>query len=200
MYYFMGLVSTDGYIDTKNNRISIRLRNEGAKELLESLKDYFEFSGNLRVYRGKDYDLTITSNELISFLESNGIKGKNKTFEVKALNYFPNEDCVRMYLRGVLDGDGNIHLIIKDSKLKSGEFRLVTASNDFMTGIQSIFSKYLNIIVPIKTHNIKGSTYPLISLSMKDSRLFYRWVYKGFSNLRLKDKFEKAKMIVEDIV
>lgn len=201
MYYFMGLVATDGYISLKTNRISIRLRNQGAKELLNSLKEYFEFSGNVRVYDRTDYDLTITSKELIDFLSQNNIKGDNKTFSVRVPDYFPDEDCARLFLRGVLDGDGNIHLTKHPSgKIKNYEFRIVTGSLGFMEGLQKLFKQYLNIETPLKVHRVKEKEYPSISLKSSESKNFYRWVYQGYTTFRLKDKFDKAKLVVEDIV
>ena len=102
VYYYMGLITTDGYIDNKNNRVTIRMRNEGTEELLNNLKDYFEFSGSIRLYKEKDYDLTMTSKDLIDFMASLGIYGTKKTYTVTVPNIFPNKECVLLYLRGVL--------------------------------------------------------------------------------------------------
>ena len=200
MYYFMGLIATDGYISLKTNRVSIRIRNVGAKALLNAIKDYFHFSGEVRVYKGKDYDLTITSKELITLLEQHNISGADKTFTVGVPDFYPNEDCVRMFLRGILDGDGNIHFIKKDNKIKQYEFRLVTGSLNLIQGVQRLFKEYLDIDTALKKHRIKEREYPAIFLSNADSKKFYSWVYQGYSDFRLSDKFDRACQIVDDIV
>lgn len=200
MYYFMGLIATDGYISLKTNRVAIRLRNNGASELLNAIKEYFEFPGEVRIYAGKDYDLTMTSRELITFLEQHNICGENKTFNVDIPDYYPNEDCARMFMRGVLDGDGNIHFIRKGNKITQYEFRLVTGSLSFIDSIRGLFNTYLNIDTSLKVHRVKGKEYPAIFLTNSESKKFYSWVYQGYQKFRLKDKFEKASQIVEDIV
>lgn len=201
MYYYIGLITTDGYIDNKNNRVTIRMRNEGTEELLNNLKDYFEFSGSVRLYKEKDYDLTMTSKDLIDFMASLGIYGTKKTYTVTVPNIFPNKECVLLYLRGVLDGDGNIHLSKdKDGNLKGGNFRLVTGSLELMKGIKKLLSDYLDIDTSIKEHRIKDKKYPIIDLGMSKSRKFYREIYKGYEKFRLSSKFLKAKQVVNDIV
>lgn len=201
MYYYIGLITTDGYIDNRNNRVSIRMRNEGTEELLNNLKDYFEFNGSVRLYKEKDYDLTMTSKDLINFMASLGIYGTKKTYTVTVPNTFPNRECVLLYLRGILDGDGNIHLFKdKDGNLKGGNFRLVTGSLELMKGIKKLLNDYLDIDTPIKEHHIKDKKYPMIDLGMSDSRKFYREIYKGYEKFRLSSKFLKAKQVVNDIV
>lgn len=200
MYYFIGIIATDGYISLKTNRVSLRLRNEGAKDLLFALKEYFEFPGDIRVYNEKDYDLTMTSKQLIDFLEQHNVTGRDKTFTVGIPDYFPNEDCVRMFLRGVLDGDGNIHIVKRNNKITQWQFRIVTGSLNLIKGVQKLFKDYLNIDTPLKVHKIKGREYPALFLTNAESKKFYSWVYKGYSKFRLSSKFERVCQVVEDIV
>ena len=145
-YYFLGLVVTDGYIDLKNHRVIIRMRNVGTKDALESLKDYFEFTGSVHCYRSCDYDLCITSRDLIDFMETLGISGIEKTYKVSLPNIFPNKDCARMFARGVFEGDGNIHLIKnKFGTFWGGQFRLVMGSPKFIQEFIIFLEKFLDI-------------------------------------------------------
>lgn len=200
VYYFLGLVCTDGYIDVKNNRLSIRLRNEGAEEVLTKLKNYFEFNGKIHFYKGKDYDLTLPGKELFIFLQKLGITNLI-TKEKLIPNIFPTQDCARLFLRGCLDGDGNIHLLRnKVGNYYAGQFRIVKGSPDFIQGIQRLLNNYLNIDCPISLHKTSKGVYPKLELKVSDSKKFYKWVYMGYPDYRLKDKFTKATHLVGDIV
>lgn len=200
VYYFLGLMCTDGYIDLKNKRVSIRLRNEGAKEVLTTLKEYFEFTGELYFYKGKDYDLMLTGEPIINFLKEVGLINCDNS-DKPIPNIFPDEDCVRLFLRGCLDGDGNIHILKnKNGGYYSGTFRIVKGYKEFIEGVQSLLLDYVGVDCPITWHRTSKGTYPKLELRVADSKKFYRWVYKGFPEYRLVSKFLKAKHIVDDIV
>lgn len=200
-YYFLGLVVTDGYIDLKNNRVAIRMRNKGTKELLVKLKDYFEFTGDVHCYKDCDYDLCITSKDLIDFMDSLGISGIEKTYKVSLPNIFPNEDCARMFARGVFEGDGNIHLIKnKFGGFWGGEFRLVMGSPIFIQKYINFLERFVNIKTVEKTHKTRDRLYSKIELTVEQSKELYRWMYKGFKDFRMSEKYNKVCLIVDDIV
>lgn len=196
--YYSGLIATDGYIDLKNNRVSLRLNNKGSKQLLNNLKNYFEFTGQVRTYKG-NHDLTITSNELINELKKLNIEGSNKTYDLK----FPklndlSEDCQLMFMRGVLDGDGNIH--VQKSKYSGnyigGQFRVVTASEDFIQGIIDFLNKKFNRQEKLSFAKVKGVNYPKLEMTVEGSKQFYNWVYQGYEDFRLKDKYSKYLLLL----
>lgn len=66
--YFAGLMITDGYFDKKVDRVSIRVRNTGSYNVLNAIKDNFNFTGNVKVYNEVDNDLIITSKRLLKHL------------------------------------------------------------------------------------------------------------------------------------
>jgi hypothetical protein len=186
--YYAGLVATDGYIDLINNRVSIRIKNEGAEQLLNALKKYFEYSGDVRVYKG-NYDLTITSKELITELEYLNVIGYKKTYKLQFPRKFLGEECQKMFLRGVLDGDGNIKS--SSSSHKGGQFRIVTASKDFIQGLINSINEQFNLNYVITIAKIKGVEYPKLEMRRYDSLKFYDWIYKGFDEFKLTDKHNK---------
>ena len=200
VYYFLGLVCTDGYVDLKNKRVCIRLRNAGAKEVLTVLKDYFEYTGELHFYKGKDYDLTITGESLITFLHDVGVINFENTDKLIP-NKFPDEDCARLFLRGCLDGDGNIHLLRnKSGGYYSGTFRIVKGFKGFIEGVKDLLIDYVDIDCPLTWQKTSKGVYPKLELKVADSKKLYRWVYSGFPEYRLSEKFSKAKLVVDDIV
>lgn len=188
--YYAGLVATDGYLDYKNKRIGIRVKNKGSKEVLESLRNYFGFVRPVRVYThksqiGENYDITIPNKCIFKELESMGIKGKKDTraFDV---NWFMNasEDCQRMFLRGVYDGDGHIE--------RSGAFAVAMGSYDFIDNLIYVINAVFGFSYTRKLKlNTTGKKYPLLSMRKNDSLALYKFMYNGFSEYRFTDKYDK---------
>lgn len=190
--YVAGLVATDGHINYSNNRICIRVNNEGADITLQNILNYFECNNKVAYYK-TGYEIRITSKYLIEGLESLNVKGTDKTYTLQVPHNFYNEDCLRLYLRGVLDGDGNIHLTKSKytQRYVNGQFRIVTASKLFIEGLSNILDKHLNIKCPISKAKVNGVIYPKLELSVSDSKKFYNFIYKGFEDFRFQDKYEK---------
>lgn len=188
--YYAGLVATDGYIDRKNCRVAIRFCNEGAAIVLEKLKEYFEFTGEIRKYRSS-YDLTISSEKLINLLDSMDIGGTS--YDVGFPKSFESEDCARMFMRGVLDGDGNIHVVKSKytGKFTGGQFRIVKSSERFIQGIVDFLNSTLDVQCRLSTATVKGVDYPKLEMTVGDSKLFYDWVYCGFSEFKFPEKYSK---------
>lgn len=196
--YYAGLIATDGYIDLKNNRVSLRLKNEGSYEVLSNLKDYFEFSGEIKEYKGSN-DLTITSDKLIQALSSLNIKGEAKTYNLKFPKIFSSdEDCQRMYIRGVLDGDGNIN--VKKSKYTDkyvgGQFRVVTSSEDFIVGLINYLNRKFKFNERLTYCKVKDVRYPKLEMKVGSSKIMYDWVYENYPNFRLKDKYDRYRKLI----
>lgn len=190
--YYAGLIATDGYLDYKNKRISLRCNNEGSKEVFEAIRQYFEYLRPNRMYTNKSVnrpnnDITIPNNCIFEELKSMGIYGKkdNRTF---SLDWYISADdnCKRMFLRGVLDGDGNIHK-------KTGIFRIAMKSDSFIENLLYIFNKKYNDSYEKKFQGNSATTYkyPAIFLRKKDSLNFYSFIYTGFDTFRFTDKYNR---------
>ena len=137
--YFAGLVATDGYLDYKNKRISLRITNIGSKEVFEAIRKYFKYVRPVRRYIDKShknpsYDITIPNKCIFNELEKMGIYGDkdNRSFSLEWFNNV-SEDCQKMFLRGILDGDGNFH---------NGAFRLSMRLERFVLNLIAVFNKY----------------------------------------------------------
>lgn len=185
--YFAGLVATDGHLDKKVARVTISLSVEGDDVLLEALAKYFEYQGE--IYRhgksGNRYTLCMSSEKIVNELYKMGIdRFSNKTTEVKVPESFFNEDCMRMYIRGCLDGDGNI-------KSDKGNVRLYCGSNNFVDGLISIIKEKGIEIVKSYVHRSNVS-YPGFELKRRPSLELCHWIYKGFEEYKLSRKYQVA--------
>lgn len=173
--YFLGLIATDGYMDKRVPRVSLRCKNLGCDKVFNNLKDYFEFTGEIKLYR-EYYDLSITSRYLIKALKVAGISPLGKVHN-KFPDDFYDEDCARMYFRGLLDGDGNIKL--------TKTFRITITNKDFLLSM----SDYLNKTIGTNTVVKPDRKYWKIEMVKRDSKLFLDWVYKGYEQFRFLDKY-----------
>lgn len=201
--YFAGLTATDGHLNECNNRVVISVKNEGSEITLQNILNYFECKAPISNYSNRGNEIRITSEKLLRTLACIGVQGTRKTYDLQFPNHFYNIDCLRMYLRGVLDGDGSIK--IKKSKYTNkyvgGQFRLVTASQEFIQGVINCVNKYLNLNCKLSIAKIRGKEYPKLEMTVEDSLKFYDFIYKGFEEFRFKDKYDKYLLLKgEDIV
>lgn len=190
--YFAGLTATDGHIDYKNNRVTIRVKNEGSKEVLTHLLEYFGSELEVACYE-TGYEIRLTSKKLLNELALLNVLGTHKTYTLDFPKHFHNTACARMYLRGVLDGDGNIHLRISPytSRVTGGQFRIVTASTLFIQGLITYTNLVLNLNNKISNAKVRGINYPKLEMKVKDSMLFYDYIYIGYDKFRFSDKYSK---------
>lgn len=179
--YYIGLIYTDGYIDYKNNRVSVRCRNRGVKHCLEVIKKELNFDGEIRVYKDVDYDLTIPSEDLIDFLVNTvGFTGTKQEYSKLNLNKHFN-----MFLRGILDGDGNIH---------NGTFRITLKNENQIKYLHSVISN----IVECNYKKVRGKYYE-ITLNKIDSKILLDFIYSTNDGLWFEDKHE-TYLGIDDIV
>lgn len=187
--YIVGLVATDGHLDKRATRVTINL-NENDKELLEKIAEYFEVEPYLSYNRlTKSYTLSLTSKRLIDVISSFGVERfTNKTFEVGCPVTFASDDCLKMYLRGVIDGDGSIDK-------RRGYLDILSGSEKFIDGL-------IDLMVSMGVYPRKGykkfknnkdpdRMYPVLRLN-KGAKDFIKEIYSGYPEFAVKRKLERA--------
>lgn len=204
--YYLGLIVTDGYINGEKGYVSLRLANEGAKEILEKIKNYFNYTGIIREYLSHStlsYDLTICSAKLISKLSELGIQTRAKTHDV---NYIQIDklDNKAMFFRGILDGDGSLR-VQTNEKTFLVTFRLVMASQVFMNDFLKDINDTLSLTIEMKKHKRQANNeivyYPKIEMKKIETKVFLDFLYNGWEKYRLPKKYERYLLIKdEDIV
>lgn len=178
-FYYAGLVATDGYLDKVVPRVSLRLRNSGCKDVLNYIKEYFEFSGELYNFNQVDYELCITSKELREKMKYFGISDKGKqcnTFPYQLLCYSYSV-CVALFLRGILDGDGNIK--------KNGVFRITLGNRKYLQDM----SNFINETLKLDTTVLPDRDYWKIEMTKGQSKVFLDFVYQDYLMLKFEDKY-----------
>lgn len=186
--YIAGLIATDGFLLRDKNSFEIELHGESETHLLEDIYNYFDRKAAFRKY-GPNFRLRISADGLNQFFESEfNIKSGPKSYDISVPKNFYNEDCVKAYIRGCIDGDGSI-------SSTPGIFNLLSASFDFVDGLHEIILKYSGIDIPVRvmrsgSHN---RDYFLLAAgpgAINKVKLFLDWVYSG-PGFKLERKYVK---------
>lgn len=195
--YLLGIIAADGFVDAKGSRIQIQMCNEGAFDMLSQLSEYFEYSGMVKTYypsKGKprhswfiqNREAMVLAHEFLSF------DIYNKSDTILFPSYFENDECKRMFLRGILDADGNIHVKKGANGYKGGQFRISKGNQEFMEGLRACISEVVEEEIPLKIQmNSNGKEYPLIEMRLSPSKRLYEFLYKGYEKYRLSCKYSK---------
>lgn len=142
LYYFLGILITDGHIAIKPNRIyQIKLYTSFSDEkeiLIKLIKFLFKYNPSLRSRKTEfsenlNYEIYLSSKELCYFLtEKLGIPQGNKSSNVVVPKFIINSNDLKKgsFLRGVIDGDGSI--------LKGNVIKISSGSREFLTDIKNI--------------------------------------------------------------
>lgn len=189
--YYAGLVATDGYLDYKNKRIALRVTNEGCNDVFEAIRNYFGFVRPLRCYTSNtaklpSYELLIPNSCIFKELDRIGIYGKKveRSFDIDWL-LSADEDCQKMFLRGVSDGDGNIHGV-------KGGFRISMTSSSFISNLITFMNVKFDADYSMTySSNSSHKKYPKLELRKADSRNFLDFIYCGFEQYRFSDKYNR---------
>lgn len=193
--YYAGLIATDGFIREgvgKHGYIIINLSGEDSLRILNTIASYFEYGGEIKIRENHGgfsdkpfYEFTVTSEVLTKTLRSMGIYGKKKDLleRMPSLEQY-NEECQRMFIRGIMDGDGTIDPA-------RGRMQIITESFAFIQKLQDFINFKLDTNYEIKTRIINGKEMPYILLPKVDSLRLFKWMYEGYEEFRINYKYER---------
>lgn len=175
--YFLGLLYADGFND--GNRIGIDLSYDWGYEILLKLKTYFEYSGKIGVYKNSKgnrvrYRLYISNSKFVTLCTSLGVVPK----KISKLR-LPKLPQYNHFLRGFIDGDGNIH---------KGQIRWYCHSKDFNNDIKDLLK-----FGSIYSHKLGGTTYGVYG---KNAQILINFIYQD-QHYCLSNKLKKAKFHFE---
>lgn len=190
LYYLAGLLATDGWMDKQHDQVNIGLTGDDEKELLISINNYYENTRPVKTYSNGSTYLSFYGRGVkkifIEYFNIPNSKESNKTFEVGVPEKFYNEDCVKAYLRGCIDGDGSIRI---DGKLCD----LFTGSEIFVKGLLRIIKQYIGIDISLSylTAQDRVTKYPGFYMAVNNTRKFLDWIYSLENCFYLKRKYKR---------
>lgn len=188
IWYVLGLFASDGniYDMEKCTRVQFCLDDE---EVLYHIKEILGFTGEVKKYfkSGKDrYQLMITNSKLVSFLEEIFNQDcRRKTETLLFPENIPSEECMIMFLRGFIEGDGSFRA---HSDSKYYRFSIYCKSKNFILKLKNIIEN----IIGRECSFYNNSTIELSS--KKDNYKLYKFLYEKFENKYFMNrKYERAK-------
>ncbi|MBU4311659.1 MAG: hypothetical protein KJ706_02935 [Candidatus Omnitrophica bacterium] len=192
--YAIGLMTADGNLSSDGRHMTFvskdldlirifkrcfSLRNKISKKSSGYSKDknkryYFVQFGNVRLY---------------NFLKDIGLT-PNKSKTIK--NLFIPDGYFSDFLRGLIDGDGNIgYFMHPESKLKQFRIRVASGSRDFLEWLNRQINKFLDIRGSIRQVT---RAYELCYYK-KASKKLVDFIYYKSDIVYLKRKFKIAKLM-----
>jgi hypothetical protein len=194
--YLIGLIASDGYISKgnikglKTYRIALRLKNiSNIENVLIYLKEYISYKGDLFFYKD-NVEFRFTSNKFVELLNQCGTPSLNKTYDLQ----FPKNltgNCLNMYMRGVIDGDGYLQKYRNHIRLK-----LCTASESFINDFKNYIEFKYNTHV---TYYLQNKKYPCLDYNNKTIYNYLKDIYRDYEELRFDYKFQNYQDIVQTI-
>lgn len=202
LWYIVGLITTDGNLSKDGRHISLTSKD---RDLLVSVRKALLLKNKIgRKARAKGKEkkysvLQIGDKKFYKFLLNIGLT-QRKSLTLGKLSipdfYFPD------FLRGVIDGDGNIHTWIHNSNgNRQWALRIFSGSNKFTFWLKEMVESYFSTNGKIhisKRSNTKNPLY-IIKFGKFAAKLILEKVYKdGVLALNRKAKRVKRCLQAED--
>lgn len=187
IWYYLGLFASDGNLQTTcgTNRIQFTLDD---KECLEYIKEILEFTGEVKSYfkSGKTrYYLGTTNKKLIDFTNQIFEHDCHRKTDNLIFPKIPNVNCLIMFLRGFIDGDGSFR---KTRDTPCYRFGIYCKSKNFILKLKYYIDKIIG-------HECSFYNEDTIELSSKkDNYKLYKFLYEKIENkYYMIRKYERAK-------
>lgn len=186
MYYILGFIYTDGFLNEKNNNLVLTQHNDDKYILLKILEE-MQSNYTVKKHYFNNYYFSITSKEIISDLKLRGLCQK-KSFTIK----FPDipNNFLPDFIRGIFDGDGCI-TYQKNERCYVSSF--TSGSKEFIYYLLDVLRKNIN--------EFKGNIHMInknytLSIGVNDTRRLRDYIYQNINNdlIFLKRKYEKFKL------
>jgi DNA-binding transcriptional regulator WhiA len=188
LYYFMGLLCTDGHIhidkEKTRNKLMIFTSNKDEREMIFKLiYNLFQYKASIRekIYgfsKRPNYEIYISSKSICEFFCNLGVPSGAKSLTIALPEIIKNcKTCFFWdFLRGVFDGDGSI---INTEKSKA--FKIASGSEKFLEDFKQIFiNKDFSPILRKERNNLwilkfnkKEEINKIYNLLYKDAEFFY---------------------------
>lgn len=176
--YILGLLYSDGNINTSGGHYTIRIRlQEYDVDILEKIRHELKYTGNLRFYdlNNKNsnwqncYGLEINNKHMVEKLMEYGVI-PNKSLLIKFPNFLKKE-LVSHFIRGFWDGDGHIST--------KRYLTCCTCNGDFILGLQEFLYENFDINSNVYTHDSpSGKVLNLVITSKEKTINFLNYIYQ----------------------
>lgn len=185
--YLLGLILTDGHIS--DYTVRIKLSKNDAEALNTIYKYFYQTEQDKPESRttSNAETLSMGSKELLAFLAEFNLLPGAKTFSCTCPIVFDSRDCLMMFLRGVIDGDGCVYM----GKNNSFLVNVCTASGDFAEGLAYLLETTFAVKVFI-VHKTTSAGNPLYYVQLNGAAALkvVQEIYSGLEDFGFKRKRE----------
>ncbi len=178
--YFIGLLITDGHLADNPKRgvhtsMLFTSYDEELSVILRLIKDLFGYKPTIRkrkygFNKRVNYQININSKNLASYFKDDiGVPSGNKSkiVRIPKVIFRTNKKNIINFVRGVIDGDGNIS--------PKRPIRIASGSIDFLRDLKKLFIK-----LDLQSSEIKfDRTAYILYLYQKDNLKIYNLLYKS---------------------
>lgn len=201
--WLLGLLASDGNI-TKDRFIKISQSGKEGLNCINYIKKEIKFTGPVFSYlpktsNNKVYALTINSKRLVSKLKDyNIIQNKTKIFKIPQI-ILNNEDFLKWFLIGYIDGDGCIGIYSNGGITKKKNYLAIglVCNSLMIKQLKRILNRFKNTTI-VK----KSDTLFEIRFDNKKGYIFGKWLYSDIEiqNIYQSYKYKKFKSYKQNIV
>lgn len=193
--YLLGFLWADGYIRPKGNNISIEIVKEDGILLKEVFKLVIPWNIYYRERKDRKPQMTfsITDKLFKDFLINYNFDKKSTNSPDRLISEL-SEECCRLFIRGIFDGDGNVY-----SKNSSNQITVTSSYSQDWTYLEKLFNS-LKLKYKIKRVKNKNSYSNIRVSNKKDISIFYEYLYLKSENLNigLERKTSKLEQIYKN--
>lgn len=194
-YYFLGLIASDGWVSDKSNRIELCL-NKRDKHILIQIRDLL-CPGKKIVDKQKQNAFRLTlENKTIWREVTKYLDPGNKTFSLIFPYGIPGQ-YIKDFIRGYIDGDGNISVKRGQRKLSDGSIKYyyglrlrVLGTRALLQGLHMNLKLYCNNKFNVKPHKKDGVYYIEYGFSAAENVLNFIYRDATYYLLRKRQVFE----------
>lgn len=142
--YFLGLLYSDGCVQTKNNayKVSLKLKSDD-QIIIEKFRNIMSLSSPIKISEGKYSYFRINQKQICEQLISHGCI-PNKSLILHFPITVPNE-LIKHFLRGYSDGDGTIYINKFKNKSHVNYIWKIISTKQFCNQTAKIIKEQINV-------------------------------------------------------
>lgn len=193
--YWLGFLMADGYVSKTTNTVELSLKGDDSKHL-EKYNNFLKNTVSIKISKiitnGKEYKrcrCAVTDKHFHDkLIELGCTPQKSLTLKFPNKNIFANNDLIRHFIRGYIDGDGCL------TYTKTGRLVIeIIGTKEFLNDIKEIYSEYFKSTFHKDKRRLTSNTY-FILCSCNNADKFANIIYNN-SNIYLDRKYNRFAVL-----
>ena len=193
--YWLGFLYADGYVSKTSNNVELSLKGDDVNHL-EKYNKFLNNKAPIKLGKtkvnNKEYvrcRCSVTDKHYHDrLIELGCIPKKSLILKFPDKKMFDNEELIRHFIRGYVDGDGCL------TYTKTGRLVIeIIGTKEFLSGILSLYPNYFKKCFHKDKRNLTSNTY-FIACSCNNADLFASYLYDN-SNIYLDRKYNRFAVL-----